>query len=152
MPPTVVVSDASVAVKWFHEAGEEDVGPARALLEAYADERITLLILDLTMYEVGNALLRGSAAATPDGVATVLEALSELCPRVSLEPAERHLAAGLVTEHGLTFYDAAYAAVARARGALLTTFDRALLAAGLGVRPSVVLERIQTSLGAVGSS
>lgn len=144
MPPTVVVSDASVAVKWFHEAGEEDVGPARALLDAYADERITLLVLDLTMYEVGNALLHGSATATPDGVATVLEALSELCPRVSLESAERLLAAGFETEHGLTFYDAAYAAVARARGGLLATFDRALLAAGLGFRPSDVLERIQT--------
>jgi predicted nucleic acid-binding protein len=144
MPPTVVVSDASVVVKWFHETGEEDVGPARALLDAYADERIALLVLDLTMYEVGNSLLRGPAAASPDAVATVLDALSELCPRVSLEPAERRLAAGLVTEHGLTYYDAAYAAVARSRGALLATFDRALLAAGLGFRPSAVLERSPT--------
>ena len=144
MPPTVVVSDASVVVKWFHEAGEEDVGPARALLDAYADERITLLVLDLTNYEVGNALLRGSAAASPDNVATVLEALGDLCPRVSLEPVERHLAAELATEHGLTFYDAAYAAVARRRGGLLATSDRALLAAGLGVRPSAILERMQT--------
>ena len=144
MPPTVVVSDASVVIKWFHETGEEEIAPARALLDAYADERIRLLVLDLTMYEVGNALLRGSAAATPDAVATVLEALSELCPRVSLEAAERHLSAGLVREHGLTFYDAAYAAVARARGGLLATFDRALLAAGLGFRPSALLERLQT--------
>jgi predicted nucleic acid-binding protein len=144
MPPTVVVSDASVVVKWFHETGEEDVGPARALLDAYADERIALLVLDLTMYEVGNALLRGPAAASPDAVATVLDALSELCPRVSLEPAAGRLAAGLVTEHGLTYYDAAYAAVARSRGALLATFDRALLAAGLGFRPSAVLERSPT--------
>ena len=144
MPPTVVVSDASVVVKWFHETGEEDVGPSRALLDAYADERIALLILDLTIYEVGNALMRGSAAATPEGVATVLDALSELCPRVALEPAERHLAAGLVTEQGLTYYDAAYAAVARARGALLATFDRALLTAGLGFTPSAIIERIRT--------
>src|SRR5215213_2874236 len=123
MPPTVVVSDASVAVKWFHEAGEEDFAPARALLDAYAEERIALLILDLTTYEVGNALLRGSAAASPDSVATVLEALNDLCPSVALEEPERRLAADLAAEHGLTFYDAAYAAVARRRGALLATFD-----------------------------
>lgn len=144
MPPTVVVSDASVVLKWFHEAGEEDVASARALLDAYADDRITLVVLDLTTYEIGNALLRGSAAASPDAVGTVLEALSDLCPSVSLEPAERRLAADLVAEYGLTFHDAAYAAVARARGALLATFDRALLTAGLGFPPVAVLERTQT--------
>jgi predicted nucleic acid-binding protein len=144
MPPTVVVSDASVALKWFHEAGEEDVEPARALLDAYADERISLVVLDLTAYEVGNALLRGRAAGSPDGVATVLEALSDLCPRVPLERVERRLAADLANEHGLTFYDAAYAAAARSRDALLATFDRQLLSAGLGLRPSAVLERVAT--------
>ena len=144
MPPTVVVSDASVVIKWFHASGEEDVEPSRALLDAYAAERAAIVVLDLTMYEVGNALLRGSAGASPESVATVLDALNELCPSVSLEPAERRLAAGLASEFGLTFYDAAYAAVARSRGALLATFDRALLAAGLGIRPSAVLERLQT--------
>jgi hypothetical protein len=34
MPPTVVVSDASVALKLFHESGEEEVAPARALVDA----------------------------------------------------------------------------------------------------------------------
>jgi hypothetical protein len=81
IPPTAVVSDASVALKWFHERGEEDIAPARALLDAYAAERIGLVVLDLTLYEVGNALLRGPAAASPDSVATVLEALGELCRR-----------------------------------------------------------------------
>ena len=144
MPSTVVVSDASVVLKWFHETGEEDVGPARALLDAYAGERIALLVLDLTTYEVGNALLRGSAAASPESVATVLEALSDLCPRVALGTPDRKLAAALAAEHGLTFYDAAYAAAARTRGALLATFDRALLAADLGLRPAAVLEQIET--------
>jgi len=144
MPPTAVVSDASVVLTWFHERGEEDVEPARALLEAYADERIALVVLDLTTYEVGNALLRGPADATPESVATVLEALGDLCPQVALEPAERRLAADLAKEHALTFYDAAYAAAARSRAGLLATFDRQLLSAGLGLRPSAVLERITT--------
>lgn len=144
MPQTAVVSDASVVLKWFHETGEEDVDSARALLEAYADDRIALVVLDLTTYEVGNALLRGAANATPESVATVLEALGDLCPHVSLEPAERRLAADLAGEHGLTFYDAAYAAAARSRSGLLATFDRQLLAAGLGLRPSAILVRTTT--------
>jgi len=144
MPPTAVVSDASVVLKWFHESGEEDVEHARALLEAYADERIALVVLDLTTYEVGNALLRGPADATPDSLATVLEALGDLCPHISLEPAERRLAADLAKHHRLTFYDAAYAAAAQSRTGLLATFDRQLLSAGLGLHPSSVLERITT--------
>ena len=144
MPPTAVVSDASVVLKWFHETGEEDVESARALLEAYAGERIALLVLDLTTYEVGNALARGAAKAAPDNVSTVLEALGDLCPHVSLEPAERRLAADLAVEHRLTFYDAAYAAAARSRTGLLATFDRQLLSTGLGLRPSAVLERMAT--------
>jgi predicted nucleic acid-binding protein len=144
MPPTVVVSDASVVLKWFHATGEEEVGPARALLDAYADERIALVVLDLTSYEVGNALLRGSAAARPESVATVLDALADLCPHVVLDAPERRVAANLASEHRLTFYEAAYAAVARARGALLATVDRALVAAGLGLRPAAVLERVET--------
>jgi hypothetical protein len=38
-----------------------------------------------------------------------------------------------VTELGLTFYDAAYAAVARRRGHALVTADGRLLDAGLGI-------------------
>ena len=144
MPPTAVVSDASVVVKWFHERGEEGVESARALLEAYANERIALFVLDLTTYEVGNALLRGTAGATPDSVATVLAALDDVCPRISLEPGERLLAADLAKKHHLTFYDAAYAAAARSRIGLLATFDAQLLSAGLGLHPSAVLERFAT--------
>ena len=144
MPPIAVVSDASVVVKWFHETGEEDVGAARGLIEAYADERIALIVLDLTTYEVGNALLRRPAELSAETVATVLDALSDVCVHVSLEPAERRLAADLARAHGLTFYDAAYAAAARSRTGLLATFDRQLLSAGLGLHPLAVLERIAT--------
>ncbi len=141
MPPTVV-SDASVALKWFHEAGEQEVDAARALLDAYAGERIGLLVLDLTSYEIGNALLRGRAAADPDTVATVLEALTDVCPVISLDHARARLAAQIASRHGLTFYDAAYAAVAEHTGGFLATVDRQLLAAGLGLTPSAVLERV----------
>lgn len=61
MPAIDVVSDASVVLKWFHAEGEVEVGPARALLEHYARQAIGLVVLDLTPYEVGNALLRGRA-------------------------------------------------------------------------------------------
>jgi predicted nucleic acid-binding protein len=139
MPAIDVVSDASVVLKWFHAEGEEEVESARALLDQYGRQRIGLQILDLTPYEVGNALLRGWAHVTADRVAVVLETLAEICPRVSPTTSHMRDAATLAELHELTLYDAAYAAVARAQGAELVTLDRALLGSGLGRRPSAVL-------------
>lgn len=139
MPAIDVVSDASVVLKWFHAEGEEEVEPARALLEHYGRQTIGLQILDLTPYEVGNALLRGRARVTADRVAVVLEALADICPRIATTTSHMRDAAALAGLHDLTLYDAAYAAVARASGAELVTLDRALLGSGLGRKPSAVL-------------
>jgi predicted nucleic acid-binding protein len=134
-----VVSDASVVLKWFHAEGEEEVEPARALLEHYARHAIGLLVLDLTPYEVGNALLRGRARVAADRVAVVLDALADICPQVAPTRDELREAATLAERHGLTLHDAAYAAVARARKADLVTLDEALLQSGVGRRPSAVV-------------
>lgn len=130
-----VVSDANVALKWFHAAGEEGVEEARALLTAHRDRVLAVHLLNLTLYEVGNALLRGRAQADAPATATVLRALREVCPVIAPTDSELALAADLAAEHGLSLYDASYAAVARLRSAHLATFDRGLLDAGLGVGP-----------------
>ena len=137
-----VVSDANVALKWFHAEGEEEVEPARALLAAHRARTVALIVLDLTAYEVGNALLRGRVGASADQVATVLDALGVICPAISPEPDELRLAAELAEQDKLTIYDAAYAAVASSRDATLVTLDRALLKAGLGRRPSELAARL----------
>ena len=136
MPEIDVVSDASVALKWFHSEGEDEVEPAHALVAAHQARTIALTVLDLTAYEIGNALLRGQANATAAQVATVLEALDEICPAIRPDTAELNLAAELAARHDLTLYDAAYAAVAESRNATLATLDSALLRVGLGRRPS----------------
>jgi predicted nucleic acid-binding protein len=145
MPAIDVVSDASVVLKWFHADGEEEVEPARELLERYGRQSVGLQILDLTPYEVGNALLRGRARVGADRVAVVLEALADICPQISPTTGELSDAAQLAELHGLTLYDAAYAAVARARGAELATLDLALLKSGLGQRPSALLRDLGPS-------
>jgi predicted nucleic acid-binding protein len=147
MPVIDVVSDANVALKWFHAEGEEEVGEARALLDAHKARTVALNVLDLTAYEVGNALMRGRAAAGADQVATVLEALAEVCPALRPDPSELRRATELAAEHELTLYDAAYAAVAESREATLATLDRALLGAGLGTRPSELAARLEDDEG-----
>lgn len=137
-----VVSDADVALKWFHADGEQEVTEARELLDAYKGRLVTLSVLDLTAYEVGNALLRGRPKASGEQVATVLDALASICPALKPSTEEMHLAAELAERHNLTLYDAAYAAVAAHREATLATLDRDLLAAGLGTRPARLVEAI----------
>lgn len=134
-----VVSDAIVALKWFHAEGEEEVAAARSLLDAHRDRRLSIAILDLTSYEIGNALMRGQAGATAEQAATVLEAIAEICPALQPNPHEFRRATELAERHGLTLYDATYAAVAEMREAALATLDGALLGAGLGVRPADLL-------------
>ena len=129
----LVVADASVILKWFHAAGEEAVEPARSILDAFATRRIHLVVLDLSVYEIGGVLLR--AGAGPRAAATVLAALTEICEPVALSSHELETAARLTSEHHLTFNDAAYAAVAQERRGRLVTLSRALLKANLGVRP-----------------
>jgi predicted nucleic acid-binding protein len=136
--PIDVVSDASVVLKWFHSEGEEQVEEARELLARFRERQIGLSVLDLTMYEVGNALLRGRGV-TADAVNVVLASLGELIPRWVLRPQEWSRAAILAEMHGLTMYDAAYGAVAERRGALLATMDTRLIEVGLGARPRDIL-------------
>lgn len=138
-----VVSDANVALKWFHATGEEEVEEARALLDAHKARAIALSVLDLTAYEIGNALIRGRAAIDADRVAIVLEALGEVCPALRPEPTELRRATELAEKHNLTLYDAAYAAVAESHEATLATLDRELLDAGLGSRPSELAARLE---------
>ncbi|MGD0121312.1 MAG: type II toxin-antitoxin system VapC family toxin [Candidatus Limnocylindrales bacterium] len=133
-----VLCDASVVLKWFHAEGEEEVEAARALLDLHRSRRVALSVLDLTAYEVSNALLRGLGVEA-QRVSIVLAALDVICPRLTLTLAELSDAAVLAEAHNLTMYDAAYAAAARSRHADLATLDRALLEAGLGRRPSEIV-------------
>jgi predicted nucleic acid-binding protein len=139
---TEVVCDASVALKWVLTEGEGEVASARSLIAGHHAGRLTALILDLTLYEIANVLIRGRRRSAEEAV-TVVDALAEICPVIVPTSEARHLAATLASERGLTFYDAAYAAVAQDRGALLATADRQLVEAGLGDTPTEVAARLK---------
>ncbi len=141
MPPIDVVCDASVVLKWFRTEDEEEVEASRALVDLHVARRVALSVLDLTGYEIANALVRGLRVSADDAAA-VIAALDDICPRITTSLADLVAAAALAERHGLTVYDAAYAAVAIARRAQLATMDRALLEAGLGRRPSEIVRDV----------
>lgn len=139
-----VVSDANVAIKWFHAEGEQEVEESRALLDAHRSREIGIAILDLTPYEVGNALIRGRAGASAEQAATVIAVLGEVCISVGPDVDDFRRATALAERHGLTLYDATYAAIAESHGATLATLDKELLDAGLGVRPGELIGRLRS--------
>ena len=139
-----ILCDASVVLKWFHADREEEVGESRALLDLHRSRLASLFVLDLTMYEVGNALVRG-VRVPADRAQVVVAALDAICPRLAITTAELADALALAELHGLTVYDAAYPAVARSRRARLATLDRLLLDAGLGERPSAIVSGVALS-------
>ncbi|HLQ32820.1 MAG TPA: type II toxin-antitoxin system VapC family toxin [Chloroflexota bacterium] len=137
-----LITDSSVILKWFHSEGEDELPAARAVLQAHRDQQLGALILDLTLYELGNILLRrlGWAAAQ---VTQQLDDIVLLCgPPLSLLPEWRHDAADLAEQHRLTFYDAAFAAAARGLQVPLLSADRELLQAGLAESVSAFAQRM----------
>ncbi len=134
-----IVCDASVALSWFHAEDEEEVQAAQGLLDLHRRRVVALSVLDLTPYEIGNALLRGRPGFSAEQVLAVLQALDVICPRITLAMPAFADATTLAADNRLTLYDAAYAAATRARHCELATLDRELLRAGLGRRPSQIL-------------
>jgi predicted nucleic acid-binding protein len=133
---TDVLCDASVVVKWFHDQDESEVTQARMILEAHAAGRLTALVLDLTVYELGNVAVR-PLGLPGDRVAEILDRLELICDEgLHLSPPARRDAAELAADHRLTFYDAAYWAVARERGIPFVTSDAELLKVGAGLSPT----------------
>ena len=124
--------DASVGVKWMF-GHEEGSAASLALLERYVAGDIRITVPDLFLHEVGNALM---LAVRRKGVteAAALEALAALVnfhlAVVPIGPlATSALTLGL--RLGLSFYDAAYLAVAEDHGIPLITADKRLLATDL---------------------
>jgi predicted nucleic acid-binding protein len=96
--------------------------------------------LDLTMYEVANAI--GARCGDRAGAARVCRSIERRC-QDNLVRVERDLieaALDLAIEHGLTSYDAAYVAAARRHGWTLVSLDvRDLVSKGLAITPDAAV-------------
>lgn len=92
--------------------------------------------LDLTLYEVCNAI--GVRRGEPDEARFLCQLIARRCAGglVGLDSTLVDSALGIAAEHGLTAYDAAYAAASRLNGWTLVSTDVAdLVSKGLAVAP-----------------
>lgn len=132
----MLLVDASVWVSLV-ERGSPHRDAAMSLIR----ERPQMLnVLDLTLYEVANAI--GVKQRDPGEAGRVGRLLLRCCRdrvlRVEGELVDSAL--GISAEHGLTAYDAAYVATARRHGMTLVSLDvRDLVSKGLAVTPDAAV-------------
>lgn len=139
---TSLLVDTSVLIKWFHADGESDVREARALRDASARGAVDAKVIDLALYEMGNVLLRALRWSASD-TADQLEDLVVICGAPIAMAGSWFRGAALIGEsHGLTYYDACWAAAARALGIPLVSADTRLVAAGLAESPRSAATRL----------
>ncbi|MDA8317350.1 MAG: type II toxin-antitoxin system VapC family toxin [Actinomycetota bacterium] len=140
---TTLLVDTSVLVKWFHSEGESELIEARAIRDATRRGEIEARVIDLAIYEMGNVLLRSLHWSASD-VADQLDDLIVICGApLAIAAAWLRQAADIGATHGLTFYDACWAAAAQALGISLVSVDAQLLAAGLAESPAALVERVR---------
>lgn len=143
---TTLLVDTSVVIKWFHEEGEAELREARALRDASRRGELRCRVIDLGLYELGNVLLRGLGWRGAD-VADQLDDLVVLCGApLAMAPRWLRSAAMIGEAHGLTLYDAAWAATADALSISLVSADRRLQAAGLAESPGAAARRLRLPL------
>ena len=140
---THLLIDTSVLIKWFHSEGESELSESRTLRRAHVTGDLDAHLLDLATYEVGNVLTR-ALGWEPADVADQLDDLHTVLgpPLVMTADWLRH-AAALAHDHGLSFYDASWAATADKLNMPLVSADRQLLAAGLAESPSDAVARLR---------
>jgi predicted nucleic acid-binding protein len=129
------IVDASVAVKWFLPVEREPDGElARSVIG-----RLAMRTTTLAVHEVGNVLTIHSGWPAKK-IAAALDLLVEICGEpIPLHAEDHRVAAELALEHGLTFYDASYAAIARRLGRRLISADADLVGASLAEELSSAL-------------
>ena len=88
-------------------------------------------VTSLTLYEVGNVLIRHSGWP-PERVGAAIDLLREICgDPLPLLPEDHTATAKLAIAHGLTFYDASYVAIANRLGRGVLSADGDLVDPGL---------------------
>ena len=139
---TTLLVDSSVLLKWLDPRGEEQVPAAEALRQGQAADVLSVRMLDLGIYELSNVLLRGRRWPADAAAAQLDDLLSVLDPVVRFDRAWLADALTLAERHGLSGYDAHWAAAAQHLRVPLVSADGQLLAAGLAESAADVVRRL----------
>lgn len=117
----LVVPDASVLLKWVLPSDDEpDVDKALLLRAAIRDEAVHALLPALWLYEVGNTIARRFPMHASGWLAALMKfGLEEVSPSQSWHAKTLEL----TRRYEVSFYDAAYHALALIHSGLFVTAD-----------------------------
>ena len=122
MSAPLVVPDASVILKWaLPPEDEPEAERALTLLDAIIDGRVRASVPALWLYEIGNTVARRFPEHAPEWAAVLMKLDLDVSA-----PSSRWLdtSLALTREHGVTFYDASYHAIAVLGDGVFVTADR----------------------------
>lgn len=122
------VLDTSVIAKWYRsDTSEPAAGIARALLRAHLMGIASVAVPELALFELGN-VLAGAPELSDKVKAGALERFFRL--GLNVVPFDRGLATGalnIALRDNLTYYDAAFVALAKSTDTEFITADKKLL-------------------------
>ncbi|MGA7537288.1 MAG: type II toxin-antitoxin system VapC family toxin [Steroidobacteraceae bacterium] len=121
MPAPLVVPDASVLLKWILPSGDEpDIDQALLLRAAIVNDAVRAIVPALWLYEVSNTVARRFPAHASAWLTSLMKfGLAEAAPSAAWLAA----ALELIRTYEVSFYDAAYHALAITRNGLFVTAD-----------------------------
>lgn len=121
MAVPLLVPDASVLLKWVLPSDDEpDADKALQLRAAILDETVHVILPPLWIYEVGNTVARRFPTHAPAWLSALLRFGLEEMPASQAWLAK---ALELTSRHEVSFYDAAYHALALLHKGLFVTAD-----------------------------
>jgi predicted nucleic acid-binding protein len=128
MPPSdKFILDASVAAKWFNNESLTD--KAIQVRDAFVEGKISLLAPAQMVYEVGNSIWKNKAliAEIVDAMKAVSDLVDLDIELIQLNQEMAMYAIKIAREYSITFYDAAYVALADRYDATLISADNEIL-------------------------
>lgn len=122
----ILVTDSSVIVKWVSKDNETNLESADQILRDVQAGKVSLMTPELAKYEVGNALLKKGLTPSQafQSLGTVYSIPMQFVPETEELAAQTYQMADGVRSTGdpkFTYYDAAFAALAKSEEAVLIT-------------------------------
>lgn len=118
-----IIVDSSVILKWLYREDELYLDQADSLLKDAVESKVKLITSELAKYVVGNVLLVAKKLPIDEGK-EVLETLYTLpILFIALSDNLSHETFTLGNEAKISYYDAAFAALAKQEDAVLVTDD-----------------------------
>lgn len=118
---SALVLDTSVAVKWVSSDNEPSLSEALVLLHSIQEQKVVASMPSLSRYELGNVLVKGKQMNLLDAL-KALDALYQLPIRFIEENYELgKMTLSIAHEMSITYYDAAFIALAQYSGCVLLT-------------------------------